>query len=395
LRILIGGVKMGLDLEKEMTADTVKMNVFVDPVFKTVKPMPTDPEYAYIECSNGNKYALTQSGAANICGYVKKEDYAMGNIESARKAWEPIAKSMGVSVEEAAKKALDLSALKNGAVIKGIIKDYNLDKDAIIFVGGGGGCATVVPHLAETFNNKYKLAKNAAVISPIGVALAMVRDMVERTVSNPTEDDILSIRREAIRLAAQSGANPDTIEVHVEIDTQLQKVRAVAIGATELRTKQLGSEKKNQEDLKQIVAENLKTEASALKVEADNGSLCAISYETVKKSLLVFKKKTKAIRLIDYEGVIRLQKKTASVAQCEVKNWKQTIKKLLDDNIIFGDGGAEIPNIYVALGRRIVDLSGMQGRAQIISLCEVELAGFPEDEKLIVVCTRTTENERG
>lgn len=30
---LIGGVKMGLDLEKEMTADTV-MNVFVDPVFK-------------------------------------------------------------------------------------------------------------------------------------------------------------------------------------------------------------------------------------------------------------------------------------------------------------------------------------------------------------------------
>ena len=25
---------MGLDLEKEMTADTVKMNVFVDPVFK-------------------------------------------------------------------------------------------------------------------------------------------------------------------------------------------------------------------------------------------------------------------------------------------------------------------------------------------------------------------------
>lgn len=367
----------------------------VDPVLKTVKPMSTDPEYAYIECSNGKKYALTQSGAANICGYVKEEDYAKGNIEAARKAWEPLAKSMGVSVEQAAKKALDLSVIKNGAVIKSLIKDYNLDKDAIVFVGGGGGCATVVPHLAETFNNKYKLAKNAAVISPIGVALAMVRDMVERTISNPTEEDILSIRQEAIRLATQSGANPETIEVHVEIDTQLQKVRAVAIGATELRTKQLGSEKKTQEELKQIVAENLKTEASALEVEADNGSLCAITYETVKKSFIIFKKKTKAVRLIDYDGVIRLQKKKSSVAQCEVKNWNQVVRKLIDDNIIFGDGGAEIPNIYVAIGSRIIDLSGMQDKAQIISLCDVELAGVPDNEKIIVVCTRTTENERG
>ena len=36
----------------------------------------------------------------------------------------------------------------------------------------------------------------------------------------------------------------------------------------------------------------------------------------------------------------------------------------------------------------------MQSAKQIYSLCETELTGVQEDEDLIFVCTRTTENER-
>ncbi len=367
----------------------------INPVLKSVHPISTDPEYAYIECSNGKKYALTQSGAANICGYVKDEDYAKGSKEAAVKAWEPIAGNMGISVEQAAKKVLDLSAIKNGAVVKSLIKEYDLDKDAINFVGGGGGASTVVPHLAETFGSVSRLAKNAHVISPIGVALAMVRDMVERTISNPTEGDIISIRREAIRLATQSGANPETIEVRIEVDAQLQKVRAIAIGATELRTKDLGSTGKTKDELRNIVADNLKVEPSRVKIEADGGNLCAFSCELSKRVFFLFKKKYNTVRLIDHDGVIRLQKKNASIAQCKSNSWRNAVNKLLNENIVFGDGGAEIPNIFIAYNGRIVDLSGMQDKDQIMALCEVELAGVHEEDKLIVVCTRTTENERG
>jgi len=366
-----------------------------NPVLKTICPAEGDPEYAYIECDGGNRYALTLSGAANIAGYVKEDDYASGNKEAAKKAWEPLAGSMGLSVIDTAKKVLELSAAKNGKVVKSLVEDYGLDLSSIVFVGGGGGASTVVPHLADVFGTQHKIARNAAVISPIGVALAMVRDMVERTISNPTEEEILSIRREAVRKAVQSGANPETIEVKVEVDTQHQKVRAIATGATELRTKELSSEKKSDSELLAIVAENLKVSPDKISLEADNGSICAFTYDMVKKHFLVFKKKVKALRLIDRDGVIRLQKKNATVASCMPAQWARTLNTLLEDHTIYGDGGAEIPNIYVVLGSRIIDLAGMQSHAQIKSLCEVELSGVHEDEKLIMVCTMTTENERG
>lgn len=367
----------------------------IDPVLKSIRPIENDPEYAYVECSNGKKFALTLSGAAIICGYVRDEDYAHGNVKSARKAWEPLAKNMGLSVEETARKILGFSAAKNSKVVDSMIHDYSLDKNAITFIGGGGGAATVVPHLAEQFGCKHKLAKNAAVISPIGVALAMVRDMVERTISNPTEQDILSIRREAMRMAIQSGAVPETIEIKIEIDAQRHKVRAIAIGSTELRTKDLNRKSKTDEELKHIVANNLKVPVEKVRIEADNDSLCAVSSEIIKKKLLFFKKKLNAVRLIDRDGIIRLQKKNASVRVGGPNSWRNAIDQLLDQYTVYSDGGAEIPNIYIALGSRIIDLSGMQSAAQIKSVCDVELSGIQPDEKLIMLCTLTTENERG
>jgi hypothetical protein len=365
-----------------------------NPVLKAVRPRTGDPEYASIECSNGRTFALTLSGAANIAGYVKSGDYALGNREAALKAWEPLARNMGLSVEETAKKALALSAEKNGKVVRSLIKDYELDQETLVFVGGGGGAATVVPHIAELFRCRSRIARNAQVISPIGVALAMVRDMVERTISNPTEEEILAIRREALRRAVQSGAKPETVEVRVEVDTQRQKVRAVATGATELRTRELKDRRKSDGELLALAAENLKVEPERLCIEADNGLICAVTCETTIKHFVFLRKKVKRLRLIDREGVIRLQKKNAEVASCMPDQWRKTLNGLLEEFTFYADGGAEIPNIYVVLGAKIIDLAGMQSASQIMTLCEVELAGMGKDERLIMVCTATAENGR-
>ncbi len=58
---------------------------------------------------------------------------------------------------------------------------------------------------------RYSVPENAEVISSIGVALAMVRDVVERVVPNPSPEDIRAIKLEAINKAVESGAEPSSV----------------------------------------------------------------------------------------------------------------------------------------------------------------------------------------
>ena len=96
-----------------------------------------------------------------------------------------------------------------------------------MLVGAGGGAGTLLTFTANDMGFKYQIPENAEVISSIGVALAMVREMVERTIPNPTAQDIAQLKKEAKELAMNSGAVEDSIEVYVEIDEQAQKVTAV------------------------------------------------------------------------------------------------------------------------------------------------------------------------
>lgn len=367
-----------------------KTEDIVDPRLLSIRPMEGDPDYAMIECAGGKKFALTLSGAANIAGYVKPEDYAYGNREAAIRAWKPLADNMGMSVEEAAKAVLGYAAAKNSKVAAELMKTYEMDPRTTIFVGGGGGAATVVPHLAETMGHRHRIARNAPVISTIGVALAMVRDMVERSVTNPTQDDIISVRKEAEQAAIQNGAAPGTIEIQVEVDTQRNIVRAIATGATEMRSHDRLKKELTDEELIQETANNLAMDPKQLKIEARTNGMAAITGEKVEKKLF-FRKTTHPLRLIDREGVIRLQKSNALVRQSSLTSWKKDVNWLLEELTEYNDGGSSLPNLYLIVGRRIVDLSGMQKPEQVISLAQVELEGLPDDESVIVIGTKRVE----
>jgi hydantoinase/oxoprolinase-like protein len=65
-----------------------------------------------------------------------------------------------------------------------------------------------------------------------GVALALVRDSVERTISNPAPADIVRVRREALERVVAAGAARELVEVTVELDPRRNLVRATASGAT-------------------------------------------------------------------------------------------------------------------------------------------------------------------
>lgn len=364
----------------------------VEPVLHTVKPSETDPDYGYVQCSNGKKFALSLAGAANLAGYVPEGDYARGSIEAARKAWQPLADSMGMSVEDTAREALRLSALKNRKVVEGLIEDYGMDTRTLVLVGGGGGASSVVPHLAEAMGLKHKNAKNAPVISTIGVALAMIRDTVERTIANPTQEDILSVRREAEERAIQSGASPETVEVSVEVDTSKNMVRAIAIGTTELRSKDLTKRKLTEEEIRKIAAEHMDAPENTVYTAVSNGMMYAMQHKVLRKKFFgVFKSVTKPTVIVDEEGVVRLQKENGKVYGANGDNWESVLLQAVENMTEYNDGGKTMPNTYVIFGKRILDLSGLLDEAQIKSLAEVELAAVRKDDTLMILTSARTD----
>ena len=161
------------------------------------------------------------------------------------------------------------------------------------------------------------------------------------------------------------------------------------MGATELRSKDRMKKEMSEDERLGVVAENLGVGKEELHIEARNGSMMAVQYDRKQKKLFgLIKKVTKPLRLIDEEGVIRLQKNNALVRQTTVDGWQQDLKWILEELTEYNDGGTNLPNVYVVLGKRIIDLSGMQTGEQIISLGNVELTGYEDMEPLILAATR-------
>ncbi len=357
----------------------------VEPKLAFIKPKATDSNYAYIECTGGRKYALTLSGAALVAGYIPEGDYAYASPEAAKLAWKPIAEAMNVTVEEAARTAMHFASDKVLEAVKAMAVSYRLDLSQSIFVGGGGGASTIVPFVAEQMKVPAKLACNAPIISTIGVALAMVRETVERTVAEPTEQDIASIRHEAMVKLLENGADASTVEITIEIDPQKNLLRAVAVGATEIRSKTLG-QKLSDNELKKIASESMQVPKEETVISADIGSFKAISTRIRKKRFFGLISSTEMpLRLIDDEGVIRLKKRNANVTATNVAAVRSAILKDFENMTSYNDGGASIPGIYIVVGRKIIDLSGVMEQKQVLSLSEIELKNYPGVEPAIVI----------
>lgn len=368
-----------------------------EPEIVLFQPKKGDPSnYAAVKCSNGKKFAITVSCAANILGIVKKEDYAYGCKEAAVKAFEPFAKKFNITVEEFAKEIMNKASNKNAPVVKKIMEDYKLDPKNILLVGGGGGSATIVPYLAKYMGLNYKIAKNAEVISPIGVALAMVRDVVERTILNPTDDDILEIRKEAEKAAINSGAKSDSIELHVEVDSKRNIVRVIATGATELRTKDLMQEKLSEKEILEISSKSIGVNENDVKILGSTGEMYFIIGKIVVKRFGgLYKKELNPIRVIDNEGVIRIQKNQGKLFEISIGDFENTLDNSIEQCTVYSNGGEEIPDVFLFYGKKIMDYSGLIHKSQIISVAKVEIQGLKEDSVIYaLICSKGISGSR-
>jgi len=364
--------------------DTDKLG---DLMVRLFRPIDGDPDdYLALDSNDGNSYALTVSCAANYLRYVHKEDYSHGNEESVGVALRAAADYCGTTPEDIAEQILQKATDRVVSVVKELAADYNIDLNFCELIGGGGGASAVVPFTAKRMGLSHRIAKNAEVISPIGVALAMVREMVERVVLNPTDQDVLRIRNEAFNAAVNSGANPEATNVVVEVDTSKNVVRAIASGTTELRTKEMSRKALSEEQILDKAAESFALPKENVQILAGTGKVYVLE-GIIKKPVFfgLFSKTTRSIRVIDNDGVIRLQRKDGTIRELRPDKWEQDLGWAIDNATGYNDGGEEIPDVFILFDKQIKSFTGLINKKQILSLAGVEMQGISKDTKVYVL----------
>lgn len=344
-----------------------------------MRPRENDPEdYVAIRLNNGESVTITNTCAANVLGILAEDDYARGNYESSRLAMELLAGETGMTVEETAKAILTKSCEKIEPVIEDLIAKYKIERDQIVLVGAGGGAGTLLTFTANQMGFQYQIPENAEVISSIGVALAMVREMVERTIPNPTAPDIAELKKEARELAMNSGAVEDSIEVYVEIDEQAQKVTAIAMGSTEVKTTDLMKNCDEQEAL-MIAAESIGISLGEARMEATNGLVFVVMADRNGKA---------PVRVVDKKGFVKIQRSNGVTQTTVMERAAEDLKKLWDEASNFSGEVRINPDVYVIAGSRVMDYSGIPEYAQVSGLMEAELCDKKPEDEIILVLAR-------
>ena len=346
----------------------------------TIRPMADDPaDYAVLDAAGG-RFAITMTCAANALGRVPEGDFARCDQEVARAALAPLAAALGTDVATAATKLLNAGTDQVKSVVESMMRDYRLEKDTAVLVGGGGGAASVTPHLAAVTGQEGRIARHNEVISPIGVALALIREQVERIVPGAGQEQILAVRAEAEAAVIAQGAAADGVEVEVTVDPQTSTVRAVATGATELRT-QDRAHRADEADRLRAAATSLRTDPASVRVLAGTPAHTVYGTEVRRR----FRADRHPVRVVDADGVVRLHAPDARVETTTVGRAPEVLAGLVKEATSYGDGGVRAPALRLLLGSRIADLSGVLDPDPLLALARSELRSRATDEPVVAV----------
>ncbi len=341
-------------------------------------------EYAALIARDGRRIALTATCAANALGTVPDAAFARGNAEAARRAFELLAQHLGGDATALARAVLAIAGGKLRRAIDRLAADYSLDPGSLSIVGGGGGAGVLVPPLAELMQIPYRIARDAEVIAPIGVALALVRDSVERTIVAPSPQQIARVRREAADRVVAAGAAPDRVEVEVEIDTQRNRVRATASGSTALVEAAVLSTC-SEAERRAAAADSLRCDPRELEAIALTRSLVAYQQRRAVTGALRRPREVRELRVVDERGVVRCSLRNAVLTLTIAGEVAPRVREAIERATLFGDVGRAIPALYLVRGLRIAAFEGLSSADQAAALAAEETEGCAADEPVALL----------
>jgi hypothetical protein len=355
-----------------------------------IAPKPGDPgDYlaVRVDATAPPSLAYTTTDAANVLGLV--EGHAKAATDGARRVTSWLASELGTTPDALAKRVLDRAAEKVASVVSAFIDEYKLERRDVTLVGGGGGAEVVVRPTGQAMGLDVRIAERAEVISAIGVALGMIQDSVERTVVSPTDADLVSIRRAAFESVLAMGALAESIEVKVEVDTRHKRLIATARGTPELRTREQAAGALAPADLRGIAARSCGLAADAMETIGRAGTLSVFRGREVRRRWMGLRhSEVHPVRVVDHEGVVRLKVADASAISGALSGLVGQLSTAVDDLTVYGDAGGLVPDVFLVVAGKQVDLSGLATRDQVLSLVRAEIETLGGDEPAIAILAR-------
>ena len=347
----------------------------------TFKPNETDPDdYVCIETANNKKIAITNTCAANALGLIKKEDYAFGNQRSAIKSLSLLGEKIGVDYQTIAGMILDFSIKKILHIMEPMIKEYHLDENKIILVGGGGGASVLVPYMATKCKFTHEIAKNAEVVSSIGVAAAMIYEEIEKTIDKPGPNDVSNVIEEVKKRAIDRGAVPESISIQTEFVKERTLLRAIATGNVELDIGKNNRKEITEKEASAIACSIL--DSNHVQPILNMKNYFGFTCETIKKQFFV-KKRKNPIVILDKFGRIRLMLENAKIISGNKK-----IKNEIDTMIyqLMNKSNEELaPQIHILDDMKIVDFSSLISPDHLIDALKNEIDKTNTDKITIII----------
>ncbi|MGA7900255.1 MAG: hydantoinase/oxoprolinase family protein [Nitrososphaeraceae archaeon] len=338
----------------------------------TFRPKDGDPiDYIAIETGGANRYAITNTCAANALGLIPNGDYAMANQKSACVALSILAKRMGMEMTEVAESILEISAKKIIKIIETMVRDYKLNSDSISLVGGGGGASVLIPFLARKLKLPFHIAENAEVISSIGVAAAMIREERERTINSPNPSDIASLTDEVKRLALNRGVSPESLVIESQFISERSVLRAIATGNVNLDIGSPNSEVIDEEQARILACELFGINQGLQKLY-DMKNYHVFACEINKKKLFLKSKRRPAL-VLDNHGRVKLSINNASIINGSPEEVASKIELLLNQSQESSNNVSLAPQVHLLDGTKIVDFSSLTSRDHVSKAIKNEL----------------------
>ena len=356
---------------------------------KTVQPKDGDPNDYLVFEAEGSRLSLTPTCASNALGFVPDGDAARSK-PGFPEGWDEKLRNDGFAdgLKGLSESILQKTSEVVSATVKSLMKEYQLKPEWVSLVGGGGGASAIVPHLAKTLGLQFEIAAEADVISAIGVALGLVREVVERSSVSPSREELYRLRQEAVEKVIAQGADPKSVEVFVAVDTQKNIIRAEAQGAIDYKA---GADDRPGGG---ILTEWPELAHRALGIpvgtapssQAESTGLQGAVFDSETKAFLgLVKKKRRDVLVRDRRGVVRMKIPQAALVQTDVGRLTQTLAEGLDARGTFGDAGLLYPYAYALVGERIVDLSRLAKKEHQLSVLELEIQGVPPQDPAALV----------